>query len=386
MAFENSNLSMEECAIVASAMGGSQHSRMAYFDAAKYLANGGDLSLDAIRKSLTKHEEDFEAAALAAYNLAVNDRNREALRILANANCFSKSEAMPEMREPVQFRILPFCNDANQTAEMVQRAFDNGYFNRVNLNGKHSVGSMVAKDPKTNTPFLLKPDISESSPAMGMNDAINSPSERAAAFWHVANAYGLGNDMPQCDLLLVDNHQTATMRLLPLHYKNLGLLKGTDPNLPREVLEPYRKTGQIHKWAILYWILGETDAHSSNIMYSKEDQRCVLIDHGASMAGVNFNPAFDENSYIPFFLRAFAGNKFKTMSPVEKAAVMPRCPDSIEALLEQWVESLSSQKIAAILRKYEIDSTPMLARLNQIKNAPKPLWQSINRLWAGVGV
>jgi hypothetical protein len=383
---KNTILSMEECANCADAMGGSQHSRLTYFDAAKYLANGTDLSLDAIRKSLAECDDDFEAAALAAYNLAVNDRNRETLRILASTDCFAKSEPLPEINVPQQFRIHAFNKDGEKTAEQIQCAFDNGYYNRVNLNGKHSVGSMVCKDPRDNTAFLLKPDVSDPSPAAGMADSINSPSERAAAFWQVANAVGLGGDMPQCDLVLVDNHQTAAMRLLPIHYKNLGLIKATEPNLPREVLEPYRKTGQIHKWAILYWILGETDAHSSNIMYSKQEGRCVLIDHGASMAGVNFNPAFDENSYIPFFLRAFSGTKFKTMGPVDRASVLPRVPDSIELILEDWVASITPQKLAWILRKYEIDPAPMLARLNQIQRAPKPVWQSINRLWAGVGV
>lgn len=382
---DDCNLSLEDCVLAGQAMMGNTFK---YFDAAKFLAGASDIPLDALRKALSEHDEDPEAAALVANGFEVNQRNRDSLRLVSSANCFAKSEQQEPLlpEPPPQFTITAYNKDGEAFAAALQIAFDNGQYSRVSLNGKHSNGAVVARDPQGSGAFLLKPGISEASPALGMADLHVSPCQREAAFWHCAMAFGLGDMVPQCELVMVDNHQTAAFRLLPLHYKNLGLMKNDDPNIVRVALEPYRASGYLHKLAILYWILGEVDAHSSNIMYSKNDSRCYFIDHGASMAGPNFNPAFDENSYIPYFLRAWTGNKFKTLGPVERSTVMPSVPSQIEKIVEEWVAGISPQKLAWELRKYGIDPTAMLARLNQVKKMPVPYWQSINRLWSGVGV
>jgi GNAT superfamily N-acetyltransferase len=252
-------------------------------------------------RELLHEEEDLGAAALSAFG-AYSPENMEALEVFLNDVELFKEEHIPTIES---FKIAPVRIESTETADAVQRAIDSGYINPVKLNGKHSKGSMLAKDPQTKTIYLLKPGSGKNSPAKGVSEDPSSQSEREAGFWHVAEYIGVGNDFPRADLILVNNHQTAALELLPYNFHNLGEKKKLEPSLPIRILEPYRQNTTLFKWSLLDYVLGNPDRHSQNIMVDPDNKSVKLIDHGSALAGPSFDPSEDSNSFIPFYLRAW---------------------------------------------------------------------------------
>lgn len=359
--------------------GFDQHARK-LFRAARFLVGGGELPLDKIRRAIYNSNDDLEAAALMAYGMKVDDKNRRALRNVQSLDSFQKAEPAVQGVPTIEAPVL----DGKDTAEELQRAFEYGSVQKVNLNGKHSKGSMVAKDPKTGHTYLLKPGSGDQSPAAGAKEERASQSQREAAFWHVADVWGLGDEMPRADLIIVNGEAVAAMRLLPVSFKNLGVAKIHEPHLVPAVLEPYRQSGDLHKWAIIDYVLGNTDRHSQNLMISKDDTRIALIDHGSAFAGKSFDPAHDPNTFIPYYLRAYTSRKFTEMSAAERYNAMPKVSAQIEKMVEDWLNGLEPGKLEIILKKYGIGPEPCLVRLARLKMMPGSKVEAIDKLWAGL--
>lgn len=342
-------------------------------DNARWLVGGDEPSLDTIGRALHRHEDDPVAAALSCYHIPITSQNREAVQ---SADLLKAS--------PIQhFIVIPSNDDATESAIAIQRGIDAGELNSIKLNGKHSKGAMISRDPETHKIYLLKPGSGKNSPASGVNDIRATQSEREAAFWHVADYCGLGDCFPRADLVLVNGHQTAAMVLLPISYKTLGALKTTDKNCGIRYLNPYRQNGTLFKWAILDYILGNPDRHSQNIMVDPKSERVMLIDHGSAMAGVNFDPAFDDASFIPYYLRAWTGQKFTQLDPEERVHFMPKLPEPQDRALKAWLDDLDEDRIAQILYRYNIHPAACLMRLQMIKAHPGPLSEAICKMWAG---
>lgn len=345
------------------------------FEAARYLVNGSEVPVQAMMRAYDGLE-DPDAAALRAYGMDVTPETLNSLKLAANLS-LSKQEVV------ASYKVTPYLPEAQDVAEAVQRGIDDGYLNPIKLNGKHSKGTMIVKDPKTHKVYLLKPGSGKNSPALGVNEDFSTQSEREAAFWHVARALGIDGNFPRCELVLVNGHQTAAMELLPRDYKNLGEAKKFDANVASRALRPYLDNASLMKWSALDWILGNPDRHSQNIMLDPSGTRVYLIDHGSAMAGQAFDPANDDNSFIPFYLRAFTGRRFKEMHPDERVHFMPTLSASVDRQFETWLDEINEKQIEAILSDYNINPEPALMRLAKLKAMPGQKSVALNKLWAG---
>jgi hypothetical protein len=346
------------------------------FRAASILADTEALPLENVRRALREHEGDLQAAALAAFGIEITDANRKALD--------GVMQLLDDGLQKAEVTVEAGTVDSEETAEAVQRAIQSGTYQEVKLNGKHSKGTAVVRDEATQRTYLIKPGSGKPSPAKGVTQESASQSRREVAFYEVADEVGLGDFMPRADLLLIDGAETACMELIPYDFQTLDKMKQTDPNVPNRFLEKYRRSGILHKWAVLDFILGNPDRHGQNMMADKNGS-VFLIDHGSAFAGESFDPAHDKSSFIPFYLRAWTKMKdFDKMGFAEKLRSMPRVSGETIANLRAWLISIKDHQLAAILKRNSIDPKPMLSRLSTIKGMVddgEPVDLVINKLW-----
>lgn len=362
---------------------GYNHSLMSTFDAAKFLIAGNQPSLEQVRKALWQADGDVEQAALLAYGLEVNEGNLRALRSIRDLKEHKKSIA-PSI---VANSIRPGVEEAQQASEAVERAFRDRFVFPVKLGGKHSEGTLLARDMLHGKVYLLKPGSGPVSPAAGDSEEAASQSRREAGFWHIADTWGLGDYLPRTDLVIIDDKEYACMELLPWKYKTLDKLQKEDPTLPTKLLDPYLKAGAIHKWAVLDFVLGNPDRHANNLMADSTGDTphadIKLIDHGSAMAGVDFDPANDQDSFVPYYLRAWVHGPFNSLPVDGKLKVMPRVDDHMADELHEWVSNLHAHDLQARLLRYGINPEPAMARLAKLKilMSQEPVDLAINKLW-----
>ncbi|NDG27221.1 MAG: hypothetical protein EB120_08610 [Proteobacteria bacterium] len=264
-----------------------------------------------------------------------------------------------------------------------QVTFTKSFF-MASLHGKHSQGSMLALDPQNGTTLLLKPDFGGAGPASGAQEESASPPRREAAFWHVAKEWGLSKWVPQTDLLLLDGKEFAAFHVLPWSWQAIERMREENPAQVSSILNKYLKSGTLHKWAVLDFVLGNTDRHGQNAMGDIETGELALIDHGSAMAGPSFDPAHDKNSFVPFYLRFLTPGNFNSLTVSDKIKRMPHVDNQTNEELVNWVVSLDSHELQEILYRYGIDYHPALQRLTVLREMVGEtgrLDQSINRLW-----
>jgi hypothetical protein len=148
-------------------------------------------------------------------------------------------------------------------------------------------------------------------------------------------------------------------------------------------MEPYRQNSTLFKWSFIDYVLGNPDRHSQNLMADPDNKIVRLIDHGSALAGSGFDPSGDENSFIPFYLRAWTGQKFTKMSPHDRLRYMPSLGDRGAQIFDQWVEHVNEHHVAEILSDYHVDPSAALERIAKIRAMPGAKWMVLNRLWAG---
>ena len=253
----------------------------------------------------------------------------------------------------------------------------------AHLDGKHSKGSLIAKDHQTQNIYLLKPGSGGQSPAAGAQEQPASQSRREAAFWHVADQWQLGGTIPRADLVLIDGKEYAAIRMLPFSYRNLEKKAVKDPALAPRALAMYRDKGFLHKWAILDAVLGNPDRHGQNMMISADDQVVALIDHGSAFAGDSFDPAFDRNSFVPYYLRVWGGPKFNRLPVKDKLARMPSVSQPVREELRTWLNGIHADQLEMTLLRFGIDPRASVARLAKLKATASsmPIDQAVNRFW-----
>jgi hypothetical protein len=377
-----SDLNLIEAEEIAKAQMGFNANVQEVFEAARLISGTDAIPLKSLTKAYVAAEFDIEKAALQAYGIEYTPSNLEALRLSLDSLVKNVAELGTQ-----SYQITPDNPDAVDVAEIIQRGVDQGYLNPVKLNGKHSKGAMIVKDPDSKRMYLLKPGAGRNSPALGISEDLSSQSEREAAFWHVADIVGVSKMYPRCDLILVNGHQTAVMELLPTTFRNLGDLKKENINIASQILTPYLKDGALHQWSLMDYLLGNPDRHSQNIMVDitapRTGEEVKLIDHGSSMAGHSFDPVNDPDSFIPYYLRAWTSRKFTEMTPKDRYQAMPSIDPQTSRNFDIWVENLPEDRIAAILQEYRVNPEPALSRLAQIKAMPGPKYEVLNRLWSG---
>ncbi len=350
------------------------------FAAAKFLSGRPEISHAEIRQALYDCE-DYIDAAVAAYHLPQNDESRQAVKAVMSISDFSKAEVREKL--PAGTDIEPGTPDSKECAEAIRRAFKLKQVRVAHLGGKHSKGSLIARDGVTDHTYLLKPGSGGQSPAAGAAEDPSSQSRREAAFWQIAEDWGLGESVPRADLLLIDGKEYAAIEMLPFSWKGLQRKLSVDPNAGRAAFATYRDRGLIHKWAVIDYVLGNPDRHGDNLMISEDDKLLGLIDHGSAFAGPDFDPAYDRNSFVPFYLRAWAGTKFNRLTIPQKLERMPTVNRQLQDDLRTWLDGIHADHLEGLLTRFGIDPAPTLARLAKVKTlaSEKPVDEAINRLW-----
>lgn len=336
---------------------------------------------------------DEVRAALHAVDLADSEKNMRALGAIirlqdGRVKALSKSE---EPQSPNIYSIQPGNEDAVDTAEAVERAVRGGNVVGLKLSGKHSKGAMACRDPKTGKVFLLKPPGGKQSPAAGARDGKVGQARREACFWHIADKVHLGGAIPHADLIILNAQEWSAISLLGSDWKSLDEKNREKQYKGREVLGPYLANGQLHRWALLDWVLGNSDSHGQNLLVNNGGS-VALIDHGAAFCGPNFDPAHDSKSFVPFYLRVWAPEmNFKILSPVDRIKHMPRLSRYEDEILKRWlVEDFTSEMTEREMRVYGVDDVvvkAVLARLHELRGVAmdpsKNLSEYVNGLWAG---
>jgi hypothetical protein len=362
---------------VVAAMMGYHHKLLRAMDAVRFLSGGAPVPADKVRQALWEADGDAEEAALLAAGMEVSGPNLKALRAIQDMADAKKAEAEPVQAQSVE----PGHPDAADTADTVLRAFRDHFVLPVELGGKHSKGSLLARDQDTGETWLLKPGSGGQTPAAGAKQDPSSQSRREAAFWHMADAWHLGDSIPRADLLIIDGKEYAAIHLLPWTYNVLDKLKKDDPGLPRNLLADYMKRGVLHRWAVLDFVLGNPDRHANNLMVKDGDVK--LIDHGSAMAGEGFDPAHDRYSFTPYYLRAWAPGKFSQLGADEKLKYMPRLDRQAEENFKGWLDGLHATDLDRILYRYGVNPGPAKERLAKLKALAtgKAADQAINEAW-----
>lgn len=341
-----------------------------HLQAARWLSG----NQDAINlRPFLKREEDLGKVVSRAYDLQVGETN--VVKVL------KKAEEPQAVHAPTVIKAGAPGGEA--VAQGLRRAFARARVQNVFMGGKHSRGSMLARDPENGHAWLLKPGSGGQSPAAGLKEEVASQARREAGFYHVAFLLGLGHDLPVATLVIMDGHDWAAMDLLDHQWQNLNKLYKQKPTQVQAILEHLRSRGTLGKWAVLDWLCANTDRHGANLMAGPSGQ-VKLIDHGGAFAGPSFDPAHDDSTFIPFYLR-FRAPGFDALPTEEKLAVMPQLSAQQSLELQHWVQSIDAERLEAMLRKDGLNPDPVLYRLARLK-ALEPgsaYMVALNKLWIG---
>ena len=272
----------------------------------------------------------------------------------------------------------------DKIASDIQEAYKDNAVQPISLGGKHSSGSYIAKDREGHN-WLLKPGSGKKSPAAGVDETVGSQSRREVVFAAVAKNMGVDEVQPAA-LLNVDGREVAAVKMWPMDWVNLHRTLSEDPTLPRRALEPYRRNGKLFKWAVLDFVCGNPDRHGNNIMVGPEIEgnKIGLIDHGSAMAGPSFDPGHDKDSFVPYYLRVWAGPQFHGLHPNEQLKQMPELSGVADEELREWVAAINPKEIEATIHRLGMDPAPALARLTEIQSgapASGKMSRHINQCW-----
>lgn len=349
------------------------------FEAARFLAGGVEPSLEQTRRALHQNDGDIEAAALAAYGFEVTDQTRRALAAVKQMSSLKKGEEAYETATSIE---SPNPN-GEDVAEALRRAYADRFVLPIKLGGRHTKGSLIARDQEGGKTYLIKSGSGQQSPAAGAAQDPSSQSVREAAWYRVAQVLGMDVWYPRAELILIDGREYAVLELLPWSFKGLDKIERQNNGFARSVLQPRLADGTLHQWAVLDYVLGQTDRHGGNLMCSPEGD-IRLIDEGAAFAGTEFSPSTDENTFVPYYLRAWSPPvNFNKLPASEKLRSLPRVTEATETVLKHWVTNLSSASIGYVMAQYGIDSAACLARLTKLKAAvaAEPADLAVNKLW-----
>lgn len=351
---------------------GFDEKRHTLLQAVEFLT-GKPVDPDIFRARLMDTDDEIEAALLAG---GLRPEDRSALEAVMSVQSVSKAEP----RLPKQ--ILPGNHSAAKMASDLQWSIDNRQVESVALAGKHSAGTLMARD-RDGDLYLLKPGSGKQSPAAGAAEEKASQSRREAAYSALAQEMHI-SQVPNVELLMVDGKEVAGIRMLGLDWTGLARAREQDAGLPRRVLRPYLDDGTIYKWAILDYIAGNPDRHGNNLMVGPEG-RVALIDHGSAFAGPSFSPGHDSKSFVPYYLRVWGPDKgWARMAPEERMRVLPVLSPAADNQVKEWLDGLDTKKIVDVIYHFGVDPTPLLHRLQAVRAAVdngERLSEVVNRFW-----
>lgn len=336
-----------------------------YIQAAKFLTTK-PLDEGVVRRHLIECDDDMKEAVINAAGLT-SPEQRKAFDAILELKELSKSEDKPTVAHDIQ-ALLP---EDESIAKEIRWAFQHNEVKSVKLGGKHSKGTLMAKDSDGRL-YLIKPGSGKTSPIAGAREEKASQSRREAAFSAIARSWGFNKTVPRATLLIMDGKEVACIEMLPLDWQGLHKTKKVDPTIPQKSLRDYLDRGIVHKWAVLDYVLGNGDRHGMNIMVSPadEDHKLALIDHGSAFAGPSFDPGQDSSSFVPYYLRAWGPEKgFMKLSNKQKLDTMPVLHETKDIELREWIVGRSEKELEAFLHRFGINPAACVARLNALKDA-----------------
>lgn len=327
-----------------------------------------------IRESLRHAEGDSLKGVLSAFGLNTEE-GRKAFGAVKNLKLHKSEDVLKVPKSIVGI-------DNEDVADLIKDAYQKGQVEPVALGGKHSGGAYIAKDDESRN-WLLKPGSGKKSPAAGVEDTKGSQSRREALFSAIANIMGIKEVQPAA-LLQVDGKEVAAIRMWPMSWVNLHRTLAEDKNLPRRALEPYRKNTSIWKWAVLDYVAGNPDRHGNNLMVSSRDDgnKIGLIDHGSALAGYNFDPGNDKDSFVPYYLRVWSSPGFHQLDTEGQLKQMPMATNEADEELRSWVKELNPKELESTIYRYGMDPGPAMARLAEVQSFDgDSMSRHINLLW-----
>lgn len=333
------------------------------------------VDLSVVRQALMANGGDPRDAVLTAYGL----NTPEGKKAFDNVKQLKLHKTEDVLKAPKSIVGI----DNEDMAAVVQKAYKDGQVEPIALGGKHSSGSYIIKDEKGNN-WLLKPGSGKKSPAAGVDETKGSQSRREAAFSALAKLLEI-HEVKPAHLLSIDSKEVASIQMWPMDWTNLHRTMYEDANIPRRALDRYLRNGKLFRWSVLDFIAGNPDRHGNNLMVSSEEDgnKIGLIDHGSAFAGHHFDPGNDKDSFVPYYLRVWAGPEFHGLESDEQLDQMPKLTGEADQEFREWVEALDPKAIEAVLHKYGIEPSAVLARLKEIQSNPmaENMSQHINLCW-----
>lgn len=333
------------------------------------------------------NDADPVTTALAAINWPDTAENRGILKAAVEMMPLVKSESLTKAEDKSSLPVTPKSKieAMHASGEDVAKLLTDNVFSArpAHLDGRHSAGSFFIDTPAGT--WYMKPGSGRAGPIKGIQDDPAPPSAREGAFWQLARSWGLAGDLARTEWVKVDDKLYAAISFLPEEFKPLIDIREQDPGRVLSAMESYRLRGRLWQWSVLDWVAGNGDRHGHNMLMNPQGE-IHLIDHGSAFAGIHFDPAHDQESFTPFYLRFMTpqGEAFNVLAPKQKLALMPDLPASVAIRMKSWLASLSEEKMAEALRTFDIDPRPEIMRLRQIKEAGGDLGGFVNGLWAGV--
>lgn len=350
------------------------------FKAAKFISSGYEPSQEEMNDALGNNEGDYESAALQAYKIPHTEENIKTLREIVSLNSLNKSDIEVAAIPRVVKAVFP---DGEWLAEIVRQGFYTRNIKPIGLSGQHSSGTAVVKDLNTDQVYLLKPGSGNLSNALGVKEEQADSSTREVVFSKIANLSGLGMYVAPAELLLMDNNKVAGVNFFGKDYRSLGKLRHDKELDLMPIFNKYLQSGILYKWAVLDYILGQTDRHANNMMMNRNGD-VKLIDAGSAFAGPSFSPATDPKSFIPFYLRVFCQRDFKTLTPTEREEIMPKISKEADVALAHWIDNLPEGNMVKLMSEYGINPDPSISRLKTIKSYPGSKSEFIRKFYSNL--
>lgn len=304
-------------------------------------------------------------------------------------NTMQKSEQYQQDKEKGSFpdvsKFTPFTEvmQNQKSVREINEAIASGQIHDISNVGKFTHSSFVAGFSPDNSWLIKVEPFGERPGIESVRYGLQTIKE--VAFYYLANrVFNMGMFTPHAILGEVTKGDkqipAVAIRMYPQAYISAVDMDKERPRSVQGILEKYRRSGDLHKMAIMLYILGEADSHGNNIL--TDGSSVKLIDHGSSFGDMKFDPAHEKNVFVPYFMRSW-GYK-DSMSPEERFSVMPKIDNQeVEERVRHWLLSLSKFDMIDIMKKFALDPAPEVERLQKLQEMVKtmPVDAAVNMLW-----
>jgi hypothetical protein len=301
------------------------------------------------------------------------------LKLTADHDHKQEDEDSPLLHAKTVEEMMP---DGREFANAIRRAYRTKNVRNSNLKGRHTMGSVLAKDPMGDL-YLIKTGSGGQNPASGEDEDSSSPSQREAAFYAAAAVFGVQAFLPECHLIALDEQPVAVLTFLSEDWETVEDLREANSHKLISLFERYRLSGDLFKWAVMDYVLGQVDRHFANVMTN--GKKVALIDEGSAFAGYSFNVE-DKAVFVPCYLRYTvpAEVDFHKLSHKERLRRMVEANVSTKAELRIWLHSIRKDDLESTLISSGIDPGPAIMRLEQLLSDPEFVDLAVCKAWSGL--